>query len=146
MDSLRSVAALLTEAHEPLDEVVHGRLDVPEGASLETVFSAVKATADVSCSREASGTCKPKLPLLCMCHEPSVITGMAGQGDAWPLGPPRGRHLRESVLCSEGQCKCEAGPSRLQDVHVRMSAPNCKSPWLACSRKAMAALALHATH
>ena len=82
VDSLRSVAALLTEAHQPLDEVVHGRLDVPEGASLETVFSAVKATADVSCPREASGTCKPTLSLLCMCHEASVITGMAGQGDA----------------------------------------------------------------
>lgn len=98
VDSLRSVAALLTEAHQPLAEVVHGRPDVPEGASLETVFSAVKATADVSRSRHASGPCKPKLSLLCLYQEPSVITGMTGQGCAWSPRPPRGCQLGEGVL------------------------------------------------
>ena len=124
VDSLRSVAALLTEAHQPLAEVVHGRPDVPEGASLETVFSAVKATADVSCSRHASGTCKPKLSFLCLYQEPSVTTGMAGQGCAWSPRPTRGRQLGESGLRGEGQCRCEAVPLRLQDVHVLMSAPH----------------------
>ncbi len=48
MDSLRSVARLLTEAYQPLHDVVHGRTDIPENHSLDTFFSAVKATADVS--------------------------------------------------------------------------------------------------
>ena len=47
MDSLRSVARLLTEAYQPLHDVVHGRTDIPENHSLDTFFSAVKATADV---------------------------------------------------------------------------------------------------
>ena len=47
MDSLRSVAQLLTEAYQPLHDVVHGRTDIPENHSLDTFFSAVKATADV---------------------------------------------------------------------------------------------------
>lgn len=48
VDSLRSVAQLLTEAYQPLHDTVHGRSDVPENHSLDTFFSAVKATADVS--------------------------------------------------------------------------------------------------
>ena len=48
VDSLRSVARLLTEAYQPLHDVVHGRSDIPENHSLDTFFSAVKATADVS--------------------------------------------------------------------------------------------------
>ena len=48
MDSLRSVAQLLTDAYQPLHDVVHGRTDIPENHSLDTFFSAVKATADVS--------------------------------------------------------------------------------------------------
>jgi len=48
VDSLRSVAQLLTEAYQPLHDTVHGRSDVPENHNLETFFSAVKATADVS--------------------------------------------------------------------------------------------------
>lgn len=48
VDSLRSVAQLLTEAYHPLHDVVHSRTDIPENHSLDTVFSAVKATADVS--------------------------------------------------------------------------------------------------
>ena len=47
MDSLRSVAQLLTEAYQPLHDTVHGRSDVPEHHSLDTTFLAVKATADV---------------------------------------------------------------------------------------------------
>ena len=47
VDSLRSVARLLTEAYQPLHDVVHGRTDIPENHYLDTFFSAVKATADV---------------------------------------------------------------------------------------------------
>ena len=47
VDSLRSVAQLLTEAYQPLHDTVHGRSDVPEHHSLDTTFLAVKATADV---------------------------------------------------------------------------------------------------
>ena len=47
VDSLRSVAQLLTDAQPPLQETVQGRSDVPEHHALDTVFTAVKATADV---------------------------------------------------------------------------------------------------
>jgi len=39
VDSLRSVAQLLTEAYQPLHDTVHGRSDVPENHSLAAYLS-----------------------------------------------------------------------------------------------------------
>lgn len=50
VDSLRSVAGLLTEAYSPLHDIVFGRTDVPENHGLDAFFSIVKATADVRAS------------------------------------------------------------------------------------------------
>lgn len=47
VDSLRSVAGLLSEAYGPLHEAVFGRTDIPDDHTLDTFFSTVKATADV---------------------------------------------------------------------------------------------------
>ena len=47
VDSLRSVAGLLSEAYGPLQALMGGRSDVPEAAALDTFFTTVKATADV---------------------------------------------------------------------------------------------------
>jgi hypothetical protein len=47
VDSLRSVAGLLSDAHSSLHDIVSGRTDVPENHGLDTFFSIVKATADV---------------------------------------------------------------------------------------------------
>ena len=47
VDSLRSVAGLLSDAYSRLHEAVFGRTDVPENHTLDTFFSTVKATADV---------------------------------------------------------------------------------------------------
>ncbi len=129
VDSLRSVAVLLTKAHQQLAEVVHGRPDIPEGASLETVFSAVKATTDVSCSCSGSWGMQLNLPLLCMHHEPSVTLNNADQGDAWRPGPPRGRHFWKRALSAvQGQRRCQTVMLRLQDVHALMSAPQLQLP------------------
>lgn len=48
VDSLRSVAGLLSETYSALHDSVFGRTDVPENHTLDTFFSTVKATADVS--------------------------------------------------------------------------------------------------
>lgn len=50
MDSLRSVAGLLSDTYSALHDSVFGRTDVPENHTLDTFFSTVKATADVSVS------------------------------------------------------------------------------------------------
>lgn len=47
VDSLRSVAGLLSDSYSGLHEAVFGRTDVPENHTLDTFFSTVKATADV---------------------------------------------------------------------------------------------------
>ncbi len=47
VDSLRSVAGLLTDAYSPLHDIVFGRNDVPENHGLDAFFSIVKATSDV---------------------------------------------------------------------------------------------------
>ncbi|BDA40427.1 Syndetin [Coccomyxa sp. Obi] len=47
VDSLRSVAGLLSDAYSALHDSVFGRTDVPENHTLDTFFSTVKATADL---------------------------------------------------------------------------------------------------
>ncbi len=48
VDSLRSVAGLLSDTYSALHDSVFGRTDVPENHTLDTFFSTVKATTDVS--------------------------------------------------------------------------------------------------
>ena len=62
VDSLRSVAGLLTEAYAPLHAIMARRSDVPEAAAPDTVFTTVKATSDV---RRAL----PARPPCCSCRE-----------------------------------------------------------------------------
>ena len=80
MDSLRSVAQLLTEAYQPLHDTVHGRADVPEHHSLDTTFLAVKATADVSMldARPADCTAGTLLAALCWVRGGSVCDRVWG--------------------------------------------------------------------
>ena len=67
VDSLRSVAQLLTEAYQPLHDTVHGRADVPEHHSLDTTFLAVKAAADVSPLPARGAACAADAPCAALC-------------------------------------------------------------------------------
>ena len=84
VDSLRSVAGLLTEAYAPLHAIMARRSDVPEAAAPDTVFTTVKATSDVRarartptmllCAKRSAGLFPPRAALGRVTHTPDMAS------------------------------------------------------------------------
>ena len=99
VDSLRSVAGLLTEAYAPLHAIMGGRTDVPEAAALDTFFTTVKATADVRsepCTAWAALRPDPLRGKQLACLP---IAGTSAPLDCLPLGSRPGfTHLSSALV------------------------------------------------